>query len=67
LSVCPPQGGKARVLYCDDPARIRGQQGKCCPDEGNFPCGTSASGQACCGGGTKTCRLPGFEGICPAP
>jgi hypothetical protein len=68
-TTCPGQG-TPKVTCCDKPGTDTGNPSICCPQVAS-PCGTTKSGQACCGAGSKgqACDASkGYksaDGICP--
>jgi hypothetical protein len=67
-TTCPGLGTE-KVICCDKPGTNSGNPSICCPKVAS-PCGTTSSGQACCGAGSgRACNTnAGFQpqdGICP--
>jgi len=60
---CPRTGDASTdtVVCLDAPDRAGGRNFKCCPAAAS-PCGTTTSGEACCGGGAAGCTGTGFPG-----
>jgi hypothetical protein len=65
---CPGQG-TPKVQCCDAPGTTTGKPSLCCPSVAK-PCGTTSSGQACCGAGSgRACNtnagVQPQSGVCP--